>query len=101
MHPKKGTRAAEARREAIEEGFRRWREMRAVDIQCQLESLVGRGARFRSVQRPAIEAIMYQKSPTVVVMGTGAGKNMAFMLPASCSTGVTVVVCRWFRYAAI
>ncbi|KAH6612357.1 hypothetical protein C7974DRAFT_289225, partial [Boeremia exigua] len=25
-------------------------------------------------------------------MGTGAGKSMAFMLPASCSTGVTVVV---------
>jgi superfamily II DNA helicase RecQ len=35
---------------------------------------------------------MHQKSPVVVVMGTGAGKSMAFMLPASCSTGITVVV---------
>ncbi|KAG9191444.1 hypothetical protein G6011_09532 [Alternaria panax] len=92
MHPKKGTRAAEARKEAVEEEFRRWRKMRAVDTQRQLESLVGAGARFRSVQRPAIEAIMHQKSPIVVVMGTGAGKSMAFMLPASCSTGVTIVV---------
>jgi superfamily II DNA helicase RecQ len=66
--------------------------MRAVDTQRQLESLVGAGARFRSVQQLAIEAIMHQKSPIVVVMGTGAGKSMAFMLPASCSTGVTVVV---------
>tara|TARA_R110002003_G_scaffold3363_1_gene25211 strand:- start:1303 stop:1683 length:381 start_codon:yes stop_codon:yes gene_type:complete len=32
IHPKKETRAAEARREAIEEEFRRWRKMRAVDI---------------------------------------------------------------------
>lgn len=44
------------------------------------------------MQRPAIEAIKYQKSLTVVVMSTGAGKSMAFMLPASCSAGVTVVV---------
>lgn len=92
MQPKKGTRAAEVRKEAIEEEFRRWRVMRAVDVQGQLEGLVGKGAEFRSVQRPAIEAIMRQKSPIVVVMGTGAGKSIAFMLPASCSTGVTVVV---------
>jgi hypothetical protein len=90
--PKHGTRAAEVRKEAMEEEFRRWRKMRAVDIQEQLETLVGKGAEFRSVQRPAIMAIMRQKSPIVVVMGTGAGKSMGFMLPASCSTGVTVVV---------
>lgn len=70
--------AAEVRREAIEEEFRRWRKMRTVDIQCQLKDLVRKGARFRSVQRPAIEAIMHQKSPIVVVMGTGAGKSMVF-----------------------
>ncbi|KAF2174793.1 P-loop containing nucleoside triphosphate hydrolase protein [Zopfia rhizophila CBS 207.26] len=35
---------------------------------------------------------MQQKSPIVVIMGTGAGKSMAFMLPASCSTGVTIVI---------
>ena len=92
VRPKKGTRAAESRKEAIEEEFRRWKRMRTVDIQGQLEGLVGKEARFRGVQRPAIEAIMQQKSPIVVIMGTGVGKSMAFMLPASCSTGVTVVV---------
>ena len=28
----------------------------------------------------------------MVIMGTGAGKSMLFILPASCSTGITVVV---------
>ena len=92
VRAKKGTRAAQARREAIEEEIRRWRRMRLVDVQEQLEALIGKGAQFRDVQRVAIEAIMRQKSPVVVVMGTGAGKSMLFILPASCSTGVTVVV---------
>ena len=35
---------------------------------------------------------MQQKSPVVVIIGTGAGKSMTFMLPAACSTGVTIVV---------
>jgi superfamily II DNA helicase RecQ len=44
------------------------------------------------VQERAIKVVIEQKSLIVVVMGTGAGKSMLFMLPASCSTGVTVVV---------
>ncbi|KAL6399580.1 hypothetical protein AUP68_00560 [Ilyonectria robusta] len=36
---------------------------------------------------------MMNKSPIVVVMGTGTGKSLCFMLPAaSCPGGVTVVV---------
>lgn len=54
--------------------------------------MVGEGAQFRSVQRAALEAIMQQKSPVVVIMGTGAGKSVLFMLPAGCSSGVTVVI---------
>ncbi|KAH6613178.1 P-loop containing nucleoside triphosphate hydrolase protein, partial [Boeremia exigua] len=66
--------------------------MRRVDVQTALERLQGKGSTFRSVQQPAIEAIMKQKSPVVVIMGTGGGKSATFMLPASCSTGVTIVV---------
>ena len=40
----------------------------------------------------AIEVIMQQKSPVVVVMGINIGKSILFILPASCSMGVTVVV---------
>ena len=40
----------------------------------------------------AIEAIIRQKSLVIVVIGTGAGKSILFILPASYSTGVIVVV---------
>jgi superfamily II DNA helicase RecQ len=35
---------------------------------------------------------MQQKSLVVVIIGTGTGKTLVFMLPALTSTGVTVVV---------
>jgi superfamily II DNA helicase RecQ len=35
---------------------------------------------------------MQHKSPVVAIMGTGAGKSVLFMLPASVSSGVTIVV---------
>ena len=35
---------------------------------------------------------MRQKSLVIVIMGIGARKSMLFILPASYSTGITVVV---------
>lgn len=90
--PRKGTRAAAVRKEAREEEFRRWRMMQFVDVDRELTSLVGEDAKFRSVQRPAINAIMQHKSPIVAIMGTGAGKSILFMLPASVSSGVSIVI---------
>jgi len=90
--PKRGTRAAADRKEAVDEEYQRWKRMLLVNIDEQLKELVGGEAQFRSVQRPAMHAIMRQKSPVVAIMGTGAGKSVLFMLPASCSTGVTVVI---------
>ena len=40
----------------------------------------------------AIKAIMWQKSPVIVVMGTGIGKSILFILPVLYFIGVTVVV---------
>ncbi|USP79366.1 hypothetical protein yc1106_06640 [Curvularia clavata] len=84
--------AVKARREALEEEYRRWKMMRLVDVDSELQRLLGCNAQFRSVQRPAMQAIMRYESPVVAIMGTGAGKSVLFMLPASVSTGVTVVV---------
>ncbi|KAL6149848.1 hypothetical protein ACJQWK_02984 [Exserohilum turcicum] len=84
--------AVKARREALEEEYRRWKMMRLVDVDGELQRLLGCKAQFRSVQRPAMQAIMRYESPVVVIMGTGASKSVLFMLPASVSTGVTVVV---------
>jgi superfamily II DNA helicase RecQ len=35
---------------------------------------------------------MQQKSLIVAIIGTRAGKSVLFMLPASCLTGVSVVI---------
>jgi superfamily II DNA helicase RecQ len=66
--------------------------MRRVNVKSELKRLLSKEAMFRSVQKPAMKAIMQGKSPVVVVMGTGAGKSVLFMLPASVSSGVTIVV---------
>jgi hypothetical protein len=48
---------------------------------------------FRGVQEPAMRAIQAGESPVVVVMPTGGGKSMLFMLPAWVEPGgLTVVV---------
>jgi hypothetical protein len=47
---------------------------------------------FRGVQGQAMQAIQHGVSPVVVVMPTGGGKSMLFMLPAWVSGGLTVVV---------
>ncbi|KAK3898445.1 P-loop containing nucleoside triphosphate hydrolase protein [Staphylotrichum tortipilum] len=86
---------AKAVRQAAEEENRRWKMIRQVDIGAQLRKMLGPKARFRGVQEAALGAIMRQESPVVVVMGTGAGKSMLFMLPAACRAaagGLTVVV---------
>jgi superfamily II DNA helicase RecQ len=60
-----------------------------------MEVVVGRkGVEFRGVQKPALKAIMDQKSPIVVVMGIGGGKSLLFMVPARAMglQGITVVI---------
>ena len=52
-----------------------------------LEKMMGRGSRFRSVQREAIQAVMRGDPRVMVVTGTGGGKSLVFMLPAWCGIG--------------
>lgn len=63
--PGRGTGAAAARKEAVEEEHRRWRLMRRVDADRELKRLLGEEAAFRSVQRLAVQAILQHKSPIV------------------------------------
>ena len=70
----------------------RQRQLRNTNTQAQLERLLGVGSQFRGMQKRAIEAIMQGHSPVAVVMGTGSGKSMIFMLPASCISGGTTIV---------
>ncbi|KAL6416340.1 uncharacterized protein AUP68_00557 [Ilyonectria robusta] len=80
--------------EAMQElQLRRWKTLRRINIDRELCRLYGDQTRFQGKQQKAVESIMMNKSPIVVVMGTGTGKSLCFMLPAaSCPGGVTVVV---------
>lgn len=76
-----------------ETGLERWKQLQEVDIRARLKHLVGPDAEFRSVQEQALTAIMSRANSLLVIMGTGAGKSICFMLPASCSLGgVTIVI---------
>jgi superfamily II DNA helicase RecQ len=66
--------------------------MQLVDVDSKLKKLLEEQAVFRSVQKPAIQAIIQHKSPVVAIIGTGAGKSVLFILPASVSGRVTIVV---------
>ncbi|TQN64887.1 ATP-dependent DNA helicase Q5 [Colletotrichum shisoi] len=73
--------------------MQQWKTLFQVDTRQVLQRLYGDGARFQGLQERAIGAIMANKSPVVVVIGTGGGKSLYFMLPAASYTGgVTVVV---------
>ena len=78
--------------EAKEGRMQRWKRLRSIKIEDELQRVMGVDSRFRGVQKPAIEAIMAGKSPVVVVMATGGGKSLLFMLPAWCSQGGTSII---------
>ncbi|KAK4456363.1 hypothetical protein QBC42DRAFT_191218, partial [Cladorrhinum samala] len=63
-----------------------------INIREQLRQILGQEAAFRGVQEPALQVIIKQESPVIVVIGTGGGKNILFILPAQCLGGLTVVV---------
>jgi superfamily II DNA helicase RecQ len=72
----------------------RWKHLRGADIQTGLQQMMRSGAaRFRGVQREAIQAIVEGAPRIIAVMPTGEGKSLLFQLPAYISPrGLTVVV---------
>jgi superfamily II DNA helicase RecQ len=73
--------------------FRRWKQMRTVDVEAQAKRLYGAEAMFRGVQKPALDAIISGQPRMLVVMRTGGGKSWLFMLPAAGSIdGVSIVI---------
>lgn len=53
---------------------------------------MGQDVQFRGLQPPVIESIVRGNPLVLVVMDPGVGKSLTFMLPASISDGVTIVV---------
>lgn len=54
--------------------------------------MLGRNATFRGLQLEGLEAIISGEPRVVMIMRTGGGKSLMFMLPAFCSLGGTTVV---------
>jgi superfamily II DNA helicase RecQ len=69
-----------------------WGWLRKMDTAAQLQRMMGKAAKFRGVQKEAIDAIVASKSHVVAVMPTRAGKSMLFMLLAWAEQGSTTVV---------
>ncbi|CAA9967161.1 ATP-dependent DNA helicase Q1 [Pyrenophora teres f. maculata] len=91
MHP--GVRA-EMVAQQEKQALQRWSSLAMVDLKAEFKRLAGRpDAEYRGKQEESLKAVMQRRLRVLVVMATGAGKSMLFMLPASVSPdGVTVVV---------
>lgn len=72
--------------------IRRRHFMQQVNVQRELEAYMGEGSQFRGEQKKAITAIFQGRGPMLVVMGTGSGKSLLFMLPSFCIQGGTTIV---------
>ncbi|KAK4897073.1 hypothetical protein LTR49_028043 [Elasticomyces elasticus] len=73
--------------------LKRWQEIRRMNVQDQLERVVGRDAAFRGKQKEGLEAIVARQMRVLIIIRTGEGKSLCFMLPAAASKGgVTIVV---------
>jgi superfamily II DNA helicase RecQ len=67
--------------------------MRSIDALAALYAMYGPEARFRSVQQPALDAIINGCPRVIVVIRTGGGKSLLFILPVwAAPSGVTIVV---------
>ena len=67
--------------------------MRAANLRQWLKNMMSPSSEFRGRQKEALWAIVSGQSLDVVVMPTGGGKSLLFMLPAWVpEAGMTIVV---------
>lgn len=72
---------------------RRWQRVKETNQLQVLRSILGPAATFRGLQQAGLEAIANRASKLLVIMRTGGGKSLFFMLPAASSKeGVSIVV---------
>ncbi|KAI6957743.1 hypothetical protein KC332_g17517 [Hortaea werneckii] len=80
-------------REAEEARTRRQLALRHMDANADLSWMMRKEVVMRSAQGEAMQAVQQGENSVVVVMPTGSGKSILFMLPAFVqSGGVTIVV---------
>jgi superfamily II DNA helicase RecQ len=82
------------KKEEDEARFHRFQGMRNIDVQEELRHMYhDPDATFRGAQQEAVNLIVRGVPRVVIIMRTGGGKSLLFMLPAAASKGgVTIVV---------
>jgi len=64
-----------------------------MDLDQGLKELNGLEARFRGIQKKVLKAITVGSRRVIVIIGTGKGKSLLFILPAKVSeAGLSVVI---------
>jgi superfamily II DNA helicase RecQ len=72
---------------------KKWQDFKKVNLHRTLRQMKGDRAEFRGQQEAGLRVIMRGEEQVVVVMGTGSGKSLLYMLPAVCSPdGLTILV---------
>ncbi|KAM3083636.1 hypothetical protein ACMFMG_004280 [Clarireedia jacksonii] len=73
--------------------YRRWKHARGVDLREKLQEMMGVRSEFRGVQEEMIRVILDATLRVLVVMSTGGGKSLLFMMPVWVQRhGMSVVV---------
>lgn len=88
---KRGRSMFDADREDVRR--KRFGRLHRMDMQGQLQQMMGPAVAFRGLQEPVIRAVVRGEWPIVQITPTGGGKSLTFMLPAYCTPdGMTIVV---------
>ena len=71
----------------------RWVRLGQMSLQSKLQELVGPQAEFRGLQLEGLQAIVRRTARVLLIMRSGGGKSLRYMLPAAASPeGVSIVV---------
>ena len=73
------------RTEQRRQEFARWKGLRHTDLDKQLKRIVGQQAEFRGLQIAGLEAIIAGHARVLIVIRTGGGKSLFFIVPAASS----------------
>lgn len=78
--------------EQQKEECKRWQQVRDADLKKVLTKITGQHSEFRGLQEKGLKAIIERISRVLIVMRTGGGKSLLFMIPAMVSRGGATIV---------
>ena len=62
--------------------YEKWKSWQEIDLLSEFQKVYGFQRSFQSLQESGLKAILSGISPIIIIMGTGMGKSLFFLLPA-------------------